>query len=245
MSTEAFIKRKLAFYKKKHARRGGDPKRFTESMKISPAKGGVDNLLSVGNGIGDTECVTDPISDVAWNTHAHVDKETALAHIEELTALTPPVDIQTECMTSLSNTCQSGKLLDLDTPDELALRSLILGILHRTLGDFAGARKLLHDALKHYQNADPNSWVGGVTHFELAVLDMKEGDWRSVAVSEGNPAEGNTALEVWTHAIKNAKDTLAHAHALCTRETDLSSRLDSRIVMLHEEIDMKMRQLGI
>ncbi|KAI6010291.1 outer membrane protein Iml2/Tetratricopeptide repeat protein 39 [Pisolithus marmoratus] len=216
MSTEAFIKRKLAFYKKKHARRGGDPKRFTESMKISPAK----ELA------------------IAWNTHAHVDKETALAHIEELTALTPPVDIQTD-------TCQPGKLLDLDTPDELAVRSLILGILHRSLGDFAGARKLLHDALKHYQNADPNSWVGGVIHFELAVLDMKEGDWRSVAVSEGNPAEGNTALEVWTHAIKNAKDTLAHAHALCTRETDLSSRLDSRIVMLHEEIDMKMKQLGI
>ncbi|KAI6138074.1 outer membrane protein Iml2/Tetratricopeptide repeat protein 39 [Pisolithus tinctorius] len=223
MPTEVFIKKKLAFYKKKHARRGGDPKRFAESMKISPAE----ELA------------------IAWNTHAHADKETALAHIEELTALTPPVDIQTEYMTPPSSTLQLGSLLDLDTPDELAVRSLILGILHRTLGDYAGARKLLHDALKHYQNVDVNSWVGGVSHFELAVLDMKEGERRSAAMSEGNPAEDETVLEVWKRAIKSGKDTLAHAHALCTRETDLSSRLDGRIVMLREEIDMKMKQLGI
>ncbi|KAI6010345.1 hypothetical protein EDC04DRAFT_3145978 [Pisolithus marmoratus] len=221
--TEVFIKKKLAFYKKKHARRGGDPKRFAECMKISPAE----ELA------------------IAWNTHAHADKETALAHIEELTALTPPVDIGTECITSTSSTCQPGKFLDLDTPDELAVRSLILGILHRTLGDFPGARKLLHDALKHYQNADANSWVGGLTHFELAVLDMQEGEWKSAVVSEGDPADGEVVLEVWKRAIKSAKDTLTHAHALCTRETDLSSRLDSRILMLREEIDMKMRQVRI
>lgn len=29
----------MAFYKKKQARRGGDPRNFTESMKISPAEG--------------------------------------------------------------------------------------------------------------------------------------------------------------------------------------------------------------
>lgn len=220
MPTEVFIKKKLAFYKQKHARRGGDPMRFAESVKISPAE----ELA------------------IAWNTHAHADKETALVHIEELAAFTPPVGIQTEYMTSSSSTCQSGRLLDLDTPDELAVRSLILGILHRTLGDYAGARKLLYDALKHYQNVEANSWVGGVTHFELAVLDMKEGEWKSAVVSE---EDGDMVLEVWRRAIMSAKDTLAHAHALCTRETDLSSRLDSRIVMLREEIDMKMRQLGI
>ncbi|KAI6103663.1 outer membrane protein Iml2/Tetratricopeptide repeat protein 39 [Pisolithus sp. B1] len=225
MPTEVFIKKKLAFYKQKHARRGGDPNRFAESMKISPAEGGVAAL--------------------AWNTHAHADKETALAHIEELAAFTPPVDMQTEYMTFPLSTYQPENLLDLDTPDELAVRSLILGILHRTLGDYTGARKLFHDALKHYQNVDVNSWVGGMTHFELAVLDMKEGEWRSAGLIEEDPAEDDTVLEVWRRAIKSAKDTLAHAHALCTRETDLSSRLDSRIVMLREEIDVKMRQLGI
>ncbi|KAI6124716.1 hypothetical protein EDD16DRAFT_1560406 [Pisolithus croceorrhizus] len=219
MPTEVFIKKKLAFYKQKHARRGGDPNRFAESMKISPAE--------------------------AWNTHAHADKETALAHIEELAAFTPPVDMQTEYMTFPLSTYQPENLLDLDTPDELAVRSLILGILHRTLGDYTGARKLFHDALKHYQNVDVNSWVGGMTHFELAVLDMKEGEWRSAGLIEEDPAEDDTVLEVWRRAIKSAKDTLAHAHGLCTRETDLSSRLDSRIVMLREEIDVKMRQLGI
>ncbi|KAI6104321.1 outer membrane protein Iml2/Tetratricopeptide repeat protein 39 [Pisolithus sp. B1] len=221
--TEVFIKEKLAFYKKKHARRGGDPKRFVESMKISPAEEFA----------------------VAWNTHAHADKEAALAHVDELTALTPPVDIQTEYMTSASSMRQPGRLLDLDTPDELAVRSLILGILHRTLGDYVGARKLLHGTLKHYQNADTNSWVGGATHFELAVLDMKEGEWSSAAVSEGGHAKGNTVLEVWKRAIKNAKDTLANARGLRTREKGLLLRLDSRMVMLREEIDMKTKQLGI
>ncbi|KAI6115400.1 outer membrane protein Iml2/Tetratricopeptide repeat protein 39 [Pisolithus croceorrhizus] len=223
MPTEVFIKKKLAFYKQKHARRGGDPKRFAESIKISPAE----ELA------------------IAWNTHAHADKETALAHIEELAAFTPPVNMQTEYMTFPLSSYQPGDLLDLDTPDELAVRSLILGILHRTLGDYTGARKLFHDALKHYQNVDVSSWVGGMTHFELAVLDMKEGEWRSAVLTEGDSAGDDTALEVWRCAIKSAKDTLAHAHALCTRETDLSSRLDSRIVMLREEIDVKMRQLGI
>ncbi|KAI6040557.1 hypothetical protein EDC04DRAFT_3140213 [Pisolithus marmoratus] len=221
---EVFIKKKLSFYRKKQARRGGDPKRFAESMKISPAEEFA----------------------IAWNTHAHVDEETALAYIGGLTALTPPMDIETNYMTSLSSTCQPGRLLDLDTPDELAVRSLTLGLLHRTLGDYTGARKLFHDALKHYQNADANNWVGGVTHFELAVLDMKEGEWRSVLVSEeGEPAEGDTALEVWKRAIKSARDTLARARASCTWEIDLSSRLGSRIVVLHEEIDVKMRKLGI
>ncbi|KAI6101303.1 outer membrane protein Iml2/Tetratricopeptide repeat protein 39 [Pisolithus sp. B1] len=225
VAMEVFIKKKLAFYQRKHTRRGGNSGRFVESMKISPAEGEVDTS--------------------SWNTHAHADKETALAHIEELTVLTPPVDIQTDYMSSSSSTYPPGGLPDLDTPDELAVRSLILGVLHRTLGDYAGARKLLHDALKHRRNADLNSWIGGVTHFELAVLDMKEGEWRSAAVSKGGPAEGDTVLVVWKCAIKNAKDALAQARALCTRETDLSSRLDGRIVMLWEEIDVKMRELRI
>ncbi|KAI6138112.1 outer membrane protein Iml2/Tetratricopeptide repeat protein 39 [Pisolithus tinctorius] len=221
MPTEVLIKKKLEFYKKKHGRRGGDPKRFAESVKISP----VEELA------------------VAKNTYAHADKETALAHIAELTALTPPVDIQTEHVGSSSSMRQPGTVLDLDTSDELAVRSLILGILHRTLGDYAGARKLLHDALKHYQDVDVNSWVGGMTHFELAVLDMKEGERRSVVMGGGNPVEGETVLEVWKRAIKSARDSLAHAQALCARETDMLLRLDTRIVMLREEINVKMRQL--
>ncbi|KIO06758.1 hypothetical protein M404DRAFT_138095 [Pisolithus tinctorius Marx 270] len=225
MSTEIFIEKKLAFYKEKHARRGGDPTRFAESMKISPAEGELEMS--------------------SWNTHAHADKETALAHIEELTALTPPMDIQTEYMTPPSGMRRSGMVLDLDTPDELAVRSLILGILHRTLGDYAGARRFLHDALKHYQNVDVNSWVGGATQFELAVLEMKEGECRSNAGRTGDPAEGDTTLEVWKRTTKSAKVSLARARLLCKRGTDFSSQLDSRIVMLREEIDIKMKQLGM
>lgn len=219
---DVFVETKLTFYKKKHIRRGGDPNRYAEAMKINPAEEFA----------------------LAWNVHAYTDKETALAHVEELTGLTPSVNTQTEYIMPSPSSCQPGQLLDLDTPDELAVRSLILGVLHRTLGDYTGARKLLHDSLKHYGNADANNSVGGMSHFELAVLDMKEGEWRSAMMSE-DPAEGGNVLEMWKLAIQSAKVSLARAHALCKGEMVMSSRLDSRISMLHEEIDTKMKQLRI
>ncbi|KAL4064823.1 hypothetical protein V8B97DRAFT_1986391 [Scleroderma yunnanense] len=240
MPTEVFIKKKLAFYKHKQVRRGGDPRKFAESMKISPAE----ELA------------------IAWNTHSHANHETALAHIKELSSLTPPVGLQTVYMTSpVTSIPRQDTDVDLDTPDELAVRSLILGIVHRTLGDYTGSRALLHDALGHWKDAETNSWVGGVTYFELAVLDMKEGERVSTETISvpggGDKVNGNvdkrvggdrgknTALDTWRHTIWSARETLQMAHALCTREVDLSSRLDSRIVMLREEIEMKMKMVGL
>ncbi|KAG6334988.1 hypothetical protein ID866_4102 [Astraeus odoratus] len=228
MPTEVFIKNKLAFYKKKQVRRGGDAKRFVESMKISPAE----ELA------------------IVWNTHAHVDKESALAHIQELSALTPPVDVTTEYITSgpSSSHHARGSFFDLDTSDELAVRSLILGIVHRTLGDYVGSRNLLQDALKHARLAETNSWVNGMTYFELAVLDMKEGERMAASLarqSSGSSTGAENVPDTWRRAIKSAKEMIHHAHAFCTREVDLSSRLDSRIVMLQEEVETKVKMLGL
>lgn len=193
-----------------------------------------------------------------------MDHETALAHIQELSALTPPVELQTVYLTpsSVSNTSPNADV-DLDTPDELAVRSLILGIVHRTLGDYKGSRILFDDALRHWREAETNSWIGGVTYFELAVLDMKDGE-RAAAeagvaaqddegdkscynvdgVGEEDSGKG-TVLDTWRRAIQSAREALQKAHALCTREADLSSRLDSRVVMLRQEIEVKMRMVGI
>ncbi|KAH7889192.1 outer membrane protein Iml2/Tetratricopeptide repeat protein 39 [Phlebopus sp. FC_14] len=215
MPTEAYIKKKLHFYKKKHLRRGGDSKRFVEAIRISPAEEFA----------------------IFWNTHAHIDRKTGLAHIKELSALTPSVGIESEYMPS-SPALQTDTTLDLDTPDELAIRSLILGIIHRTLGDYVTSRALLYDALKHVPKVDISQWVGGVAYFELTVLEMNEGERKAA------DADSDATIEIWESTFKAAKETLNQAHALCTKEVDLSSRLDSRIVMLRDEIKAKQGMLG-
>ncbi|KAF8629289.1 hypothetical protein AX17_005692 [Amanita inopinata Kibby_2008] len=94
--------------------------------------------------------------------------------------------------------------------------------------------------------------------FELAVLDLRELDAK---VSEQPSSDGmgdgilaaavTTALEdlklkeggdqEWANALKAAEEKLA----LSPQSVDLSSRLDSRISMLKEEIATKREMLGI
>lgn len=141
--------------------------------------------------------------------------------------------------------------LDLDTSDELAIRSLILGIVHRTLGDYLTARTLLNDALKHGANVEISTWVSAVAYFELAVLEMKEGE-RKAAERGGEMEKEASEKEKekekgtmgWGHTFKVAREMLAQAAGICTGEMDLSSRLDSRIMMLREEIKTKMAMVG-
>lgn len=138
-------------------------------------------------------------------------------------------------------------VLDLDTPDELAIRSLILGIVHRTIGDYVTGRTLLNDALKHGANVEISTWVRAVAYFELAVLEMKEGERKAAereTESEKTAGEEEKKLSEWGNTFKAARGMLAEAIGICTREMDLSSRLDSRIVMLKEEIKKKMEMLG-
>ncbi|KAI9567191.1 outer membrane protein Iml2/Tetratricopeptide repeat protein 39 [Boletus coccyginus] len=220
LPTELFIKKKLEFYKQKQARRGGDPVRYVEAIRISPAE-------ELG---------------IFWNTHAHINETTALAHIEELSKFTPPIGIEKK-HSSAQSAPLDGTHLDLDTPDELAIRSLILGVVHRTMGDYATGRMLLHDALKHGANVEISTWVSPVAYFELAVLEMKEGE-RKAAARDATSEKVAGKDEEWGHTFKVAKEMLAEAAGLCTREMDLSSRLDNRIVMLREEIEKKMGMVG-
>ena len=139
-------------------------------------------------------------------------------------------------------------LPDLDTPDELAIRSLILGIVYRTIGDYVTGRAMLNDALKHGTNVEISTWVGAVAYFELAVLEMKEGEQKATelesAGSSEKAADDEKRSTMWDDTFKAARAMLGEASGLCTREMDLSSRLDSRIVMLKEEIKKKMDMEG-
>jgi hypothetical protein len=77
--------------------------------------------------------------------------------------------------------------------------------------------------------------------FEVAVLELKEAEVATASLA--SPAE---AKEMWTAALKKASNDLDQALATATsNNADLSSRLDSRIAMLREEIGTKMEMVGI
>ena len=171
-----------------------------------------------------------------WNTHARIEKATAEAFIMSWASLTPAVTIESPCITPQSAPTATDARVDLDTPDELAIRSLLLGIVHRTAGYYVPARAFLKDAYQRQAEIENSIWVGGVALFESAVLDLKEAEVSITA----------DAKTTWAAAIKNALEKLDKAFTLATSSnTDLSSRLDTRIAMLRDEIAMKKEMLGL
>lgn len=110
------------------------------------------------------------------------------------------------------------------------------------MGEYTAARAFLSDAHARQPQVTVSTWVGGVALFEMAVLDLKEADAESTSSSEGK--EKDRAM--WDKALKHASEELDRALALATgNNSDLSSRLDSRIVMLRDEIALKREMVGI
>lgn len=224
----------------------------------------------------------------------------AQAHIDILTLLTPAVSISkivspafapspastrsrkfsnTHLPQSLSN-LRLGED-DLDTPDELAIRALLLGIHYRTIEAFEEARGFLDEAAGYQARVSVSTWVSGVAEFERAVVDLKEAEVvtgervvRGAAAkakaglyttgtgliidadkaNEGNangaavspaPVSETERKRIWTEALKSASARLEVALGLATSSVDLSSRLDSRIAILKDEIAAKRDMMGI
>ncbi|KAI0290652.1 hypothetical protein B0F90DRAFT_582157 [Multifurca ochricompacta] len=336
LPTEVFIKKKLAFWKAKHVRRTGSEKSWVESISISPAE----------------EMA------IFWNTHGRITSVVAQAHIGELLGISPPVtlptyltpasSLATTTITTTTTTTTTAATMSpdepaptdttitrapLDTPDELALRALLLGIMHRAVGHPAEARGFLRDAHARHAKipSTGSTWIGGVALFELAVLELREAqrsdyedeaeaeaekDTNSPSVSSGSSEEGSgdavgvgvgvgedgkvsvyganghaatgvgsiiggrkvmgiaeTELRIrvnalalgekaaatarvtvtvtaaqrerWVKVLKEAGSLLDSAVNLSGSEVDLSSRLESRIAMLRDEIGLKRELLGI
>lgn len=178
-----------------------------------------------------------------WNTHARITRDTALAHVQDwATCLSTAPEVKSDTITSVLDKDQTLTLPTdrPDTPDELAIRSLLLGIVHRTLDDHLGSRAFLEDAVSRQPAIKVSTWVGGVALFELAVLDLKEMEAKS---KEAGGIDVDT--NAWAGALKGAYEKLDKALGLATQQVDLSSRLDSRIAMLKDEIGLKREMLGI
>ncbi|KAI5121532.1 hypothetical protein M0805_002592 [Coniferiporia weirii] len=241
---EVLIRKKLAFYKAKAKRRGDDESAYVNYMKISFAEGSYSDEY--------TEFVlhadlhqTHRVGNLAlvWNTHQRITKETALEHVKELASFTPPVAISSPYISPATTPTQPGTPADLDTEDELALRSLILGIVHRTLRDFETSRKLLVDAHSRHEVVE-SKWVGGVAMFELAVLDLKEIEAREKEVDDAVAPSSRPSAAEWMRVLGEANEKLDKAMAISGNSVDLSSRLDTRVNMLRDEIAIKRGMLS-
>lgn len=68
------------------------------------------------------------------------------------------------------------------------------------------------------------------------MLELKEADAE---------ADAGTSQVDWTRVLKGANERLDGALALATQQVDLSSRLDSRIAMLRDEILSKRDMVGL
>jgi hypothetical protein len=220
-----------------------------------------------------------------WNVYARIDKAIAKAHIKEWSALTPPFTVlaeeQTPVTTSPAAVTVTYQSADLDTPDELALRSLLLGISYRTAGDFASSRKCLKAAYAQHNSLRVSTWIPGLAMFEMAVLDLKVVEARESRASVGtgtgvgvgargveneNESENeksaadvereagdeekhlgweHTGRDEWERALVTASEKMDIAMSLATSAVDMSSRLESRITMLRDEITTKREMLGI
>ncbi|RPD66519.1 hypothetical protein L226DRAFT_557573 [Lentinus tigrinus ALCF2SS1-7] len=218
LPTEVFIKKKIAFYKEQQKIATGSEEGYAHAARISPAE-----ELSI-----------------FWNTHTRITRDTALAHVEDwATCLSTPPEVKSDTLTSVMDKEQTPSLPTdrPDTPDELAIRSLLLGIVHRTVGDYTGSRTFFEDAIARQPAIQVSTWVGGVAWFELAVLELKEMEAKSQGTSVDTHA--------WADVLKSALGKLDKALSLATQQVDLSSRLDSRIAMLKDEIGLKKEMLGI
>lgn len=282
LPTEVFIKKRLAFWKAKHVRRTGSEKDWVRSISISPAE----------------EMA------IFWNTHGRITPEVAQAHIAELLSLSPPVTLPSPISpapppppTTPDDDAQAQARPPLDTPDELALRALLLGITHRAAGHPTEARRFLRDAHARHARipSTGSAWIGGVALFELAVLELREahrleheGDGEGEGESGGTSSPSSSeeesvsssiissgvaagvygagragggigelklrmnALAVhdgtsqtrWRRVLKEAEALLDSAMSLSGPEVDLSSRLESRVAMLRDEIGLKREMLG-
>lgn len=129
---------------------------------------------------------------------------------------------------------------DLDSLDEIAIRDLLLGTLYLSLGDGAS----LEVANSYFQEIAQNSaqiveerWTVGFSLFQRACRVLKRGDLDAKGAS---PSEQK---KIWKPALVEAEKYLDTISSLV--EFDFKQRLDSRCLMLKNEIASKRKQVGL
>lgn len=129
--------------------------------------------------------------------------------------------------------------VDLDAAEELASRSLLLGILHRAAGEYEPSRSFLEHAMT-FQSEISTSWVIPTAMFELATLDLVEVE-RVTSKAEASDIDSK---DQWKKALDGATSKLDKISTLAANTT-LSTRIESRVQMLRDEVGYKRGHLGL
>lgn len=160
------------------------------------------------------------MSTAMWSSYPHT---AALMCANELAALTPSVTVSDGC---IQMDPVPGAVVDLDTPDELALRALILGIAHRTLGNYLGSGKLFEGVATYASN----SWFEGVARLNLVVAEKQK-------VQEHVGFNGEEYYDTLEYIQENVKREMHRAKQLCgQRNIKYPGMLENRLKMLEQEI---------
>ncbi|GAA5959180.1 hypothetical protein JCM3765_005096 [Sporobolomyces pararoseus] len=129
---------------------------------------------------------------------------------------------------------------DLDSLDEVSIRDLLLGTLYLSLGDI----KSLEIANSYFQEIAKNSssiveerWTVAFSLFQRACTTLKRGDL------EDKGASRSERKKIWKPILSEAEKYLDAISAL--PEYDFKNRLESRLLMLKNEIISKRKQVGI
>ncbi|GAA5996526.1 uncharacterized protein JCM10292_003030 [Rhodotorula paludigena] len=138
---------------------------------------------------------------------------------------------------------------ELDTPSEVLIRDLLLGVLYASLSHSDPAHlptaAAFLDAILAAtpEQVGDEKWVPAFAGWHRAVVELKGGDleMRERGVDEGKKTE--EAKKIWRDRFRRAEAWLDAVLAL--GEYDLKTRLESRVLMLRDEIATKKRRLGL
>lgn len=173
-----------------------------------------------------------------WNSYGRITKEAALKHMSALCKLTPAPEIPTHLI-DLEPKGDDDEIDDLDTPDEIAVRYLLLGILHRAIGELDLSRRYLDECVSYRGKATDDTWAPAFAAYELAVLELNVGDQQT-------SSETPNAKSIWKNAIGASEKHLALVASGEFGPTyDLEGRQGTRCYLLKDEIQTKKTQLGI
>ncbi|GAA5886014.1 hypothetical protein JCM6882_004233 [Rhodosporidiobolus microsporus] len=136
---------------------------------------------------------------------------------------------------------------DLDSTDEVAIRDLLLGALYAALGDSASlvvAQQFLGAVLDAGAAGQiyEETWVVPFARFNLVTALCREGDVEEEKLGGGDEKK-EERKKVWRGRIEASEKLLDGVFGM--GEYDLKTRLESRVLMLRDELQTKKKLLGL
>lgn len=169
-----------------------------------------------------------------WNTTGRAPARALQSQIDHLSAFSPPPAFSPSNLPTHHSSASKGSLApatrpslpvthsptdDLDSPDEIALRDLLLGTLYRSLGSRVLARAFLEAVVHAAGSIAEEKWIVPFASLELAVLECQEADAEEATLAPGDKA---AAQVLWKARSKKADRWIESVYTL--PEYDLKSR---------------------